>query len=184
MSVPFVAAGLGWIQYWRAAIPGRRAAAWLMVAVTVWLGGCQSADQTGARPTVHPRFFLESADDRGVPFVLPRSGVRLLANPQPVINEGDIANVELMQVDLGRCLMFQLTPAAARDLYRMTASHQGRRLVLLLDDAPIGARQIERPFNDGQILIFVELDDAALPALVADLKRSSAALQRELARKP
>ena len=36
---------------------------------------------------------------------------------------------------------------------------------------------------DGAIMIFVELDDAALPALVETVKKSSARLQKELARR-
>ena len=44
-------------------------------------------------------------------------------------------------MELGKCLMFQLTPAAARDFYRLTGSHQGRRLVLVscLDNLLKGA---------------------------------------------
>ena len=50
----------------------------------------------------------------------------------------------------------------------------GRRLVLTLNDEPVGARRIEQAMNDGTILVFVERPDADLPALVERIKRTSA----------
>jgi hypothetical protein len=155
----------------------------LAVALAV-LTGCRTAavprDYT---PTV-ARFFLESAEGaEAATVVLPQSGVRVPVNAKPVVTEGDIVNVELVQVDLGQCLLFQLAPSAVRDFYRLTGSHQGRRLVLTLDDRPVGARRIDGAVEDGALFVFVEIPDAQLPALVLNLKKSSAALQRELARK-
>ncbi len=113
---------------------------------------------------------------------LPKSGVRVTIGPKPVFTEGDIVNVELMQVELGKCLMFQFTPAAARDLYRVSGSNQGRRLVLFLNNVVVGARRMEMPLSEGRFLVFVELEDSALPALVENLKKTSVALQRAAAR--
>jgi len=104
-------------------------------------------------------------------------------NPKPVITEGDVVNVELVQVDLGKCLMFQLTPSAARDFYRLSGTHQGRRLVLLINDVAIGARRLDGAMADGLVYIFVEMPDDQLPELVVRLKGSSIAYQREIARK-
>jgi hypothetical protein len=109
--------------------------------------------------------------------------VQVAVGSKPVFTEGDIVNVELMQVDLGKCLMFQFTPTAARDLYRVTASNQGRRLVLVLNDLPVGARRIEGPLGEGAVLVFVEMPDEALPVLVDNLKKTSIVLQREVAKK-
>ena len=95
----------------------------------------------------------------------------------------DVIEADVARVELGDCLRFQLTGAGARDLYRLTASHQGRRLVVFINGAAVGARRIDGPFADGAIMIFVELDDAALPALVETVKKSSAKLQKELARR-
>src|SRR5438046_2418073 len=83
------------------------------------LAGCQSTTPRDYTPTL-ARFFLESTDPRAVPVVLPKSGVKLALAATPVLTEGDIVNVEVAQVDLGRCLLFQLTPAATRDLYRFS----------------------------------------------------------------
>jgi hypothetical protein len=92
-------------------------------------------------------------------------------------------NVELMQVELGKCLMFQLTPAAARDLYRVSGSNQGRRLVLFLNDVALGARRMEGPLAEGRVFVFVEVADTALPTLVENIKKTTAAVQRAMARK-
>jgi hypothetical protein len=151
-----------------------------------WLGGlagCSSAPAPKDYTPVSARFHLESSSGDGTPLTLPQSGVRVTVNPQPVIVEGDIINVELVQVELGKCLLFQLTPSATRDFYRMSVTHQGRRLVLLVDGMALGARRIDGAITNGAVFVFVELPETALPALVDNLKKSAVAMQRELARK-
>jgi hypothetical protein len=100
-----------------------------------------------------------------------------------IITEGDIVDAEVAQLELGRCLLLRVTPAAARDLYRLTVLNQGRRMVLALNGVALGARQIDGPFAEGTVLIFVEITDGELTTLVTDLKRTSAELQKEMARK-
>jgi len=145
--------------------------------------GCSSAPPPKDYTPVVARFFLESASGDGTPLTLPQSGVRVAVNPKPVIAEGDVINVELVQVDLGKCLLFQLSTSAVRDFYRMTVTHQGRRLVMVLDGEAVGARRIDGPITNGVLYVFVERPEAELPALVDNLKKSSVAIQRELARK-
>ena len=145
-------------------------------------GGCQSnvpRDYTA----MSARFFLEAANTDGLPLTLPQSGVRVSVNAQPVITEGDIINVELVQVDLGKCLLVQLTPSATRDFYRLSVTHQGRRLVLMVNGKTLGARRLDGPITNGVVYLFVEMPEAELPAFVENLKKSSVAMQRELARK-
>lgn len=171
-------------RHFRASIVARLTFA-LVLALTLGfaLAGCGTSDTPrGYKPTL-ARFYLESADASGQAVTLPKSGVQISLNQQPVITEGDIVNVELVQVDLGKCLMFKLTSSAARDLYRLTGSHQGRRLVLLLDGSPTGARRIDVPLANGEILLFAEVADEALPRLVQELKTSATAIQRAMAKK-
>ncbi len=148
----------------------------LMLFVLALLAGCQSRTATVSRPAV-ARFLLESEATRTAEVTLPVSGVRLRVLPKPVILEYDIVSVELAQVELGRCLLFQLAPDAARDLYRMTAVNQGRRLALLINDQPMGARVIDQPLPGGMILVFCEVPDAELPGLVERLKQTTAELR-------
>jgi len=77
----------------------------------------------------------------------PISQVNINVNPKPVLVEYDIANVEFAKVDLGWCLYFQFTPAArARDLLPAERVQPGRGgLVLMLNDAPVGARRLDQP---------------------------------------
>lgn len=158
----------------------------LLLLGCAWLGvltGCSSAPVPKDYTPVSARFHLESSSGDGTPLTLPQSSVRVTVNPQPVIAEGDIVNVDLIQVDLGKCLLFQLTGSASRDFYRMSVTHQGRRLVLLVDGVALGARRIDGPITNGAVFVFVELPETALPALVDNLKKSAVAMQRELARK-
>jgi hypothetical protein len=156
---------------------------WIAMACALAAAGCQTASAPKDYTPTAARFFLESASADGTPLTLPQSGVHVTVNSKPVIAEGDIVNVELVQVDLGKCLLFQLTSSAARDFYRMSVSHQGRRLVLIVDNVALGARRIDGAITNGALFVFVELPEAALPALVDNLKKSAIAMQRELARK-
>jgi hypothetical protein len=154
----------------------------MMALTALSFSGCQSKAPTDFSPT-HARLFLESTDGRGPTKTLPKSVVVISIGTKAMITEVDIVNAEVAQVDLGRCLMLQLTPAATRDLYRLTGSNQGKRLVLTLNDVPVGARTIDAPFTDGTLFIFVEMTDAQLEDLVRDLKRTSFGIQKDIQRK-
>ena len=155
----------------------------LAVICGLMMTGCRSTPKARDFTPVAVRFHLEAAGLDGTPVTLPRSGVGVIVNPKPVLTEGDVVNVELVRVDLGQCLLFQLTPSAARDFYRLTGSHQGRRLVVVLDGVALGARRIDGVIANGGIFMFVELPDEELAAVVEKLKRSSAGLQRERGKK-
>ena len=146
------------------------------------LTGCGTTPRRDFTPVI-ARFFLESTDAQSGFATLPQSGVRIAVAVKPVITEFDFVNVQVARVELGQCLMFQLTPAAARDLYRLTTTNQGRRLVLVLNGEPVGSRRIERPFEDGTVLVFVEKPDAALQAIAEALRKTSEELQRAAAKK-
>lgn len=157
-------------------------------AVAFSLAGCGTAP-TGVAKGYAPlvaRFYLEAKPgEAGVTVTLPQSGVTIAVAPKPVLVEYDIANAEVAQVELGRCLLVQLNRAAARDLYRLSVGALDRRLVLALNDQFIGARRIEQALEDGAILVFLEVPEAELPALVGRLQRTSgdlAAAARKAAR--
>lgn len=148
-------------------------------ALLLGAAGCASAPKSAAELT-RARFYLETnTGQAGIPVQLPQSGVALAVGAKPVVSEYDIVNAEVMQVDLGRCLMVQLTPAAARDLYRLSVGAVGRRLVLSLDGNFVGARRIDATMTDGNILVFVETPDEQLPSLAGQIKLTAAALANE-----
>jgi hypothetical protein len=151
-----------------------------LLGAVLALGGCMSRKEKPAPPLV-ARFHLElKPGEAGVSLDLPRSGLTIGVQRKPVLVEYDIANAEVAQVELGRCLLVQLRPAAANDLYRLTVSAMGRRLVLLLNDQPVGARRIDQTIADGNLLIFLEVPDEDLPAIVGRLRNTAL----ELAEKP
>lgn len=154
----------------------------IILLLALALAGCRTRTASEA-PTAVARFLIETDSERGaVGVTLPVSGVQIRAAPKPVITEYDIAGVAEAKVDLGRCVLFQLSPAAARDLYRLTATNIGRRLVLLVNGGALGARVIDRPIEGGMLFIFLEVPDEALPDMVKELNHTSKILQREAAR--
>ncbi|TVR51912.1 MAG: hypothetical protein EA425_06060 [Puniceicoccaceae bacterium] len=147
------------------------------------LAGCESRRQQDYTAII-PRFFIEAnpRETFSLPVEMPQSGITLAVNPRPFLTEADVANVELVQVDLGLCLLFELTPAAGRDLYRITASNQGRRMVLTLNGMAVGVRMIDQPFSFGQIILFLEVAEQDLPELAVNLRKTVHDIQARIAR--
>lgn len=152
----------------------------LALVAALLVSGCQTSEPSPLDQPLVARFFMEVRS--GVPGVtvqLPVSKVMLNMNPKPVLVETDIANVEFAKVELGWCLYFQFSPAAARDLYRLSAANLGGRLVLTLNDTPIGVRLLDQTIADGNLLIFVELPPDQLPPIAERLKRTAAAIAKK-----
>jgi hypothetical protein len=149
----------------------------------VAVSGCNSfSKKRDYDPTV-ARFLLEAAPGEAfAATTLPVSGVQIAVDSKPVITEFDIINVQLAKSDMGQFLLFQLTPEAARDLYRFTGNNQGRRLVLTINGKAVGARQIDRPFGTGSVATFVEISDDLLPALIKNINGTSDEIQKEIAK--
>lgn len=146
-----------------------------MLACLLFFSGCQSTPPDPLNDPLVARLFLEARPgEAAVRVQLPISKLGINVNPKPVFFETDIVDSELMRVDLGWCMMIRFTPAAARDLYRLSVSNRGRRLVLSFNDMPAGARLVDQAMPEGALLIFVEVDDVNLPPLVERLKRTSA----------
>ncbi len=152
----------------------------LALVAALFTAGCQTKPPSALDQPLVARFFMEVRPSTpGMPVRLPVSQVAVNVNPKPVLVESDLANVEFAKVDLGWCLYFQFTPAAARDLYRLSASNLGGRLVLMLNDAPAGARRLDQPIADGNLLIFVEVPNEELPVIATRLKRTAGIIAKK-----
>ncbi len=150
------------------------------LCVVLAAAGCQTSEPSPLDQPLIARFYLEARPGTpGVTVQLPVSKTLLNINPKPVLVETDLANVEFAKVSLGWCLYFQFNAAAARDLYRLTSANQGGRLVLTLNDTPVGARPIDQVIADGNLLTFVELPNEQLPPIAERLKRTSANLAKK-----
>lgn len=148
------------------------------------LAGCQSPEKPLDFDPLVARFLIEApAQAPGTVVVeLPISKVRVPVYSRPVLNEVDLANVELVRVDLGLCLMFDCTPEGARDLMRLSASNLGRRIVVTLNGTAFGARVFESAIQDGRLFIFVEMNDEQVTAAAVDLKKTVHEVQAARAR--
>ncbi len=140
---------------------------------------CQSPQQTIKDPAV-PLFFLEvpASYPNQKRIYLPLSQTELSINSLPCLLESDVAAVELVQVEMGWCLLFVFTPEGQKLLYRLTAANLGRRLVLTINGVPVGVRVIDRLESSGQWLTFTELSEEELPQVVQRLKETIAILQQ------
>ncbi|HSI08915.1 MAG: hypothetical protein ACAH89_07620 [Rariglobus sp.] len=156
----------------------------VMLAALMGLAGCNSSSGKKKKnfETAIARFFLESEDEREAfaSVTLPVSGVKIAINNKPIVTEFDFTGVQIAQADLGPFLVFNLTPEATRDVYRVTTSNQGKRLVLFINNMPVGARMIEGPFSTGAIAVFVAIPDELLPKVVKNLDATSKDYQKQI----
>jgi len=140
--------------------------------------GCSSWTKPPPQPGAYAWFLLEAdASQEGFPLVLPVSGVTIRVAPKPVISEFDIVEAAVVEVDLGHCLALRLTGEAARDLYRMSVSKMGKRLVLLVNGRALGARGLDGAIEGGVLFVFVELPDAELHELVREINHFAASIR-------
>lgn len=108
---------------------------------------------------------------------LPVSGTRITVRNQPLVNEFEIVNVEMVEVELGSALLLQVSEKAARALYRQSVSNRGGRIVLTVNGNPVGARRVNRVIDDGNFYTFVEMPDEKLEELVIELRETVRYLQ-------
>lgn len=164
------------------AFPARAASAGIG-ALIAGLAGCQTQKDLDYEPVI-AQFFVETApaDPTAKVVQLPQSGVQIPVSPRVVLSEGDVANVELVRVDLGLCLMFEFGADAARGLLRVSGSNLGRRLVVTLNGTAFGARLIDGVIADGRLMMFVELPDDELTETAVNLKKTSRDVQEALAK--
>src|SRR4051812_20220418 len=121
--------------------PLRFSLIFITVAALFAAVGCNTSTKKKEYEKTVSRLFLEASDgDAFASVTLPVSGVQISINNKPVVTEFDFTGVELAQSDLGKFMVFSLTPEAARDVYRVTGNNQGKRLVLFINGKPMGAR--------------------------------------------
>ncbi len=145
--------------------------------------GCNTSSKKKDYDTMIARFLIEANERESFATVtLPVSGVQIAVNNKPIVTEFDYTGVSLAQSDLGKFLVFNLTADAARDLYRITGSNQGKRLVLFINEKPVGARMIDGAFNTGSLAVFAALPDETLPELVKNLDGTSVEMQKKIAK--
>ncbi len=109
---------------------------------------------------------------KGTIVKLPVSGTRINIQDQPLVDEFNILNVELVKVDMGVALLVQVSSEGSRSLYQASISNMGGRIVLIINGNAMGARRIDGVIEDGNFFTFVEVDDEELGNLVFDIKES------------
>ncbi|MFH1498263.1 MAG: hypothetical protein ABII82_10605 [Verrucomicrobiota bacterium] len=150
------------------------------IALSVLFSGCGSTSEKDY-PVSVPRFLIEAdGDEVGINVRLPLSGVLVRVKPKSIITEYDITNAQVVQSDLGAAVMFQLTSQAARDLYRLSATNQGRRILTTVNGEALAASRMDTPIGEGVIVSYLEIPPELLPELVENINKTCRDLQKEL----
>jgi len=161
---------------------GRGAGVAFLLVFGLVLASCNTT-QKQPKNLLRARFHVEApSDGYASDVILPVSGARISVDPKGVISEFDYLAIDVVQLELGKCLAFTLKPAAARDFFRVTVGRQGYRLVLLLNGRAMGVRQLSGALSDGRIYMYVESSDAHLEDLAKQLKETNIAIQKMLSK--
>ena len=145
-------------------------------------GGCMSKSKKKDYPVSVVRFLLEATkpQDAGAVATLPESGVKISVEPKAYFTEYDIDGCEVVDGELGKAFAFRLTPAAARDLLKVSVPNQGKRFVAVVNGQPIGARRIDGALTQGYLVTYVEVPADKLADLAKNITRTSKDLREEL----
>ena len=146
------------------------------------VGGCASKSKKKNYPVSVVRFFLEATNnqDAGGVARLPKSGVTIQVEPKAYFTEYDIEGCEVADNELGKSLASKLTREATRDLLKTSIPNQGKRLVMIMNGQPIGARRIDGALSQGYIVTYVEVPESELEELAKNIARTSKDLREEL----
>lgn len=155
----------------------------IALATALFFAGCQTA-QPNTGNWFRARFVLESASPDGYAATvrLPVSQVQIALEAEASISEFDYTAIDVVDLELGKCLLFTLKPAASREFYRITVANQGKRLVLLMNGQPYGVRKIDGAVADGRIYIYIEATDEKMDTMAKQLKETNAEIQKTLSR--
>ncbi len=132
---------------------------------------CRYAALKPSAGSADVRLFVESREPGGTEWILPVSGVRIACQSVPAVDITNVADLDVVTLELGRALLVQLTPRGVADLTAQLAG-TAKRIVLVVNNRAVGVVRLTPPIRDGRILLFVEISESELPSLVAGLKPS------------
>lgn len=151
----------------------------LIAGLVVFLSGCATSKKK--YPETIARFMLEAGpNEAGATLQLPRSGTTISVAPKTYFTEFDIVNCTAVVNELGKSLVFKLSPAATRDLFKLTAVSRGKRIVTVINSVAVGARRIEDPLGDGYLVTYVEIEDDKLDEIAKNITSTSIDAKKEL----
>ena len=125
---------------------------WLFLLSILLTAGCGKSVSDIENAQI-PRLMIESRSPNyvnmsGKTVTLPISGTRIPVENTPIVNEFQIIGVEMVQVELGVALLFQVNDEASRELYRSSVSNNGSRVVLTINGNAVGARRLDGAIQD------------------------------------
>jgi len=136
---------------------------------------------TREQPTHTIRFYPETVatgDAFSRLIEMPMSGLEFIVSRRPVIWEEQIERVDMVQVESGEyALRFVLDDVGTRELYRQSVEKNGLRMITVINDKPLGVRQLDGPLADGVYFTFMEMPADQLIELTAQLQKNLKIIQ-------
>ena len=155
-----------------------------LLALAFFQNGCESSKGMNPSEMSRARFVLETnaSDGYAAAVRMPISQVQIALESEAILSEFDYQSIAAVDLELGKCLLFTLNPAASRELYRISVTNQGKRVVLLVNGEPVGVRRFDGPIQDGRLHVFLELEDSKVEELAIKLNETNRDIQKKLSR--
>ncbi|MFW5883238.1 MAG: hypothetical protein ACOCVG_02620 [Verrucomicrobiota bacterium] len=154
----------------------------LLTGSALLLTACQTGREEAKAV---PRFYVEVLDanqlgNRVQVLEMPGEAQPITVQTASALNETHFARVQVVQVDLGRALMFETTSSGAFQLMRVSTTNIGRRLVLVVGEEVIGMRRIDGSIQNGVLYTFVfeEEDETSIFELADRINKALARANR------
>jgi len=144
---------------------------YLVVFVSLLLSGCSKHIDTKKQHVVELN--MEAVDAAGREVQMEESGLVYQICENALLSKDDIIDIDLVQVDMGCCLLLYLSVQGRASLERSIANHLDRSIVLMIDGMPVGARKFKpEGLEDQGLFIFTEWGDDRLEDFVVGAKES------------
>jgi hypothetical protein len=126
-------------------------------------------------------FHLETSPNIPIPYSeqikMAGRGKVVHVESKACLNEYDIVNVELVQAKANGVnvllFLFEFTPQASRSLYYITATNQGRFLLLKINGVPISLELIRNPISTGLWLTPTQMNRKESEEVVLKLRQTT-----------
>jgi hypothetical protein len=162
-------------SFWRSAAISRLRFSAATFLSLVALAGCSTAN-SGPHHTV-ARFYLESSAENAVHVQLSPTAEKIGVNQQPLITEYNYSDVAVTQSAVGAGLRFKLTPAAIRAVHDLVEANATARIVLLIDNKPVGAARLVQAFDGFGLAVLVGIEPDKLARIAEEVRQTAATVK-------
>ena len=125
------------------------------VSLIALMTGCSlfGKHQPAATLAVHEQVDTALPENRVRKVEVPKTGLTIPINPYPALTEKDVQSAELHPTAGGAAIMLRFDIHGSMALQELSTRIRGGYIVTFLDGRPVAAWLVDRPIDNGQMLL-------------------------------